>query len=193
MASNPTSKLTEEQYLALERAAEFRSEFVNGEMFAMAGGTMRHSQLQRNILSAVDQALLDSECQVFTSDFRVRVSADMSTYPDVTIVCGKPILLDGHRDTLLNPTVIFEVLSPSTEPYDRGLKFQRYRTVSSLKEYILVDQNKVRVEQYIRGESDTWVLRDYKELDDNLVLHSSGVTLPLRRIYRGVEFPPAQP
>lgn len=188
MASNPTSRLTEEQYLALERAAEFRSEFVDGEMFAMSGGSMRHSQLERNILSALDAVLIDTECQVFTSNFRVRVSERMYTYPDVSVVCGEPVLADGYQDTLINPIVIFEVLSPSTELYDRGLKFQYYRTVPSLKEYILVDQNHTRVEQYVRGDGDTWVFRDYQRLDEELVLQSIKVTLPMERIYRRVKF-----
>ena len=189
MASNPATKLTEEQYLALERAAESRSEFVDGEMLAMSGGSMRHAQLQRNIVSALDAALVDTDCEVFTSDFRVRVSERMSTYPDVSVVCGDAILADGGQDTLVNPIVIFEVLSPSTEPYDRGLKFQYYRTVPSLNEYILVDPNRIRVEQYVRGEADTWVLRDYQRVEEDLGLHSISVSLSIGRIYRRVKFP----
>ena len=191
MSSNPAAKLTDEQYLAIERAAEFRSEFVNGEMFAMSGGTLRHALLQSNVFGELYGQLRGRGCTAFTSDMRVRVSATgMYTYPDVTVVCGKPQLADTHADTLLNPVVIFEVLSPSTEGYDRGLKFQSYRTLASLRDYILVDQSSVRIEHYTRGEADTWTLRDCQSLEDDLVIDSLGVTLALRRIYDGVE-PPA--
>jgi Uma2 family endonuclease len=191
VSSNPVTKLTEEQYLAIERAAECRSEFVNGEMFAMSGGTLAHSRLQRNIAGELYNALRGRACEVFTSDMRVRVSGiGMYTYPDVSVVCGKPRLADEHADTLLNPAVIFEVLSPSSENYDRGLKFQSYRTIESLQDYILVDQNRVRIEHYTRQAANAWTLRDCQSLEDQLIIDSVGVTLALSRIYDGVE-PPA--
>src|SRR5437868_6630843 len=137
MASNPVSKLTEEQYLAMERAAEFKSEFLDGVMYAMSGGSLQHSALQRNIISQLDAKLQGSQCQVYTSDLRVRVSGRMYAYPDISVVCGKPVLADSQKDVLLNPIVIIEVLSPSTEHYDRGVKFHLYRTIESLQEYIL--------------------------------------------------------
>jgi Uma2 family endonuclease len=122
---------------------------------------------------------------------RVRVSATgMYTYPNVSVVCGRPQLADEHADTLLNPIVIFEVLSPSSEKYDRGLKFQSYRTIESFQDYILVDQDRVRIEHYTRQGSNTWNLRDCQGLDEDLVVVSLGVTLSLRRIYDGVD-PPA--
>jgi Uma2 family endonuclease len=147
MASSPISKLTEGQYLEIERAADFKSEFLDGVMYAMSGGSLQHSGRARNILTMVDSILQGTECQAFGSDLRVRVSSSMYTYPDVSVVCGKPALADEEQDSLINPIVIFEVLSPSTELYDRGLKFQYYRTIPSLREYILVDQNKVQIEQ----------------------------------------------
>jgi len=184
------TKLTEEQYLAIERAAEFRSEFVDGEMFAMSGGTLRHSRLQQNISSELYISLRGRECEAFNSDCRVRVSATgMYTYPDVIVVCGEPRLADEQADTLLNPTVIFEILSPSSEKYDRGLKFQNYRTIESLKDYILVDQNQVRIEQYTRQGANTWNLRDYERLEEELTIDSIGVAIPLRSIYNRVEPP----
>src|ERR1700692_2888003 len=153
----------------MDRAAEFRSEFVDGEMIAMSGGAMRHAQLQANVIGELFAALRGSNCRVYSSDFRVRVSKTrMYAYPDVSVVCGKPVLADERQDILLNPVVIFEVLSPFTEKYDRGVKFQHYRSVDSLKDYVLVDQDRVRVEYYTRQATDTWTLHDYQKLDDEL-------------------------
>ena len=190
MASSPVSKLTEEQYLAIERAAEFKSEFFNGEMFAMSGVSMRHSGLERNILVELSIALRGRECQAFPSNLRVRVSSRMYTYPDILVVCGKPLLADEHQDNLLNPVVLFEILSPST--YDRGLKFQHYRTLESLREYVLVDQNQVRIECYTRQPEGTWTLRDYQRLEQELAIDSIGISIPLSRIYDRVELPAAE-
>ena len=192
MASNPVTKVTEEEYLAIDRAAEVRSEFFDGEMFAMSGGSMRHARLQRNIIVELHARLFGGKCEVFTSDFRVRISPGrMYAYPDVTVVCGKPLLADERQDILLNPTVIIEVLSPSTEQYDRGVKFQYYRGIESLKDYLLVDQNQVRIEQYTRGDASTWTLRDFQRPEDELRIDSIGVSLTLARIYDRIELPNA--
>ncbi|HVN64015.1 MAG TPA: Uma2 family endonuclease [Candidatus Binataceae bacterium] len=190
MASHPITKITEEEYLALDRAAEVRSEYFNGEMFAMSGGSMRHAQLQGNIFGELYNALRGGACRAYGSDFRVRVSPGrMYTYPDVTVVCGKPLLADERQDVLLNPVVIFEVLSPSTEQYDRGLKLQYYRRIESLSDYILVDQNQIHIEQYTRGDAGVWTLRDYQNLEEELRIPSIGVALALGRIYDRVELP----
>lgn len=192
MASNPVTKISEEQYLAIDRAAEFRSEFVDGEMFAMSGGSLRHARLQRNLLFELQSPLRDTGCEAFTSDMRVRVPATrMYAYPDVTVICGKPVLADEQQDILLNPVVIFEVLSPTTEKYDRGLKFQHYRAIESLKDYILVDQNQVLVEQFTRQDDNTWTLRDYRLPNQELTIPSINVSLPVRRIYDRIELPGA--
>jgi Uma2 family endonuclease len=191
MASHSVTKLTEEQYLALERAAEFKSEYFDGEMFAMSGASMQHGRLQRNLISALSNDLRDSECEAFGSDLRVRVSGRMYTYPDISVVCGKPLLADDQQDVLLNPVVIVEVLSPSTEKYDRGLKLQHYRTIATLQEYILVDQTQVRIEQYTRQDTAVWTVRDHQSLDAELTLPSIGVSLSMRHIYDRVEFPAA--
>jgi Uma2 family endonuclease len=188
MSSSPVTKLTEQEYLALDRAAEFKSEFLDGEIFAMSGGSMHHSRLQRNLTTELS-AGLKGDCEAFTSDLKVRVSARMYTYPDVSVVCGKPLLADETHDVLLNPVAIVEVLSPSTEKYDRGLKFQHYRTIDSLREYILVDQDQVRIEQYTRQADDTWTLHDYQGRDAEMKIESIGVSIPLRRIYDRVELP----
>jgi Uma2 family endonuclease len=191
MASNPVTRLTEEQYLAIERAAGFKSEFLNGEMFAMAGTSMQHSRIQMNLAGELYTMLRGKACEAFGSDFRVRVSSSgMYTYPDATVVCGKPILADAHQDNLLNPAVIFEVLSPSTESYDRGLKFQHYRTIESLKDYILVSQSRILIEQFTRQADNTWALRDYQQLGEELKIDSIGVRIPLALIYERVELTP---
>ncbi len=188
MASHSVTKLTEEQYLALDRAAEFKSEYFDGEMFAMSGRSMEHARLQKNITGELYNALRGRDCEPFGSDFRVRVSSRMYTYPDVSVVCGKPVLADDHQDVLLNPVAIFEVLSPSTETYDRGFKFQRYRTIASLQDYILVNQTEIRIEHYTRQANNLWILRDYQLLDEEMTISSIGVSLPLSRIYDRVEF-----
>ena len=191
MASNPVTKVTEEQYLAIDRAAEFRSEFLDGEIVAMSGASLVHNRLQGNIYAEVRAALRDGNCEAFNSDLRIRVSARVYTYADVSVVCGKPVLADERQDILLNPVVIFEVLSPSTEKYDRGLKFQHYRTIDSLKDYVLVDQDQVRIEHYSRETDNTWTLHDHEKLDDELKIVSIGVSLSLSRIYDRVELPGA--
>ncbi len=189
MATHSVTKLTEEQYLALDRAAEFKSEYFDGEMFAMSGGSMRHADLQSNLHGELFAALHNGECRVYGPDFRVRVSGRMYTYPDISVVCGTRLLADDSQDVLLNPIAIAEILSPSTETYDRGLKFQHYRTIASLQDYLLVDQNQVRIEQYTRQDNNLWTLRDYQSLDEEMTIASIGVSLSLRRIYDRVEFP----
>jgi Uma2 family endonuclease len=186
VASNPVSKLTAEQYLAIERAAEFKSEFVDGEMFAMSGGMNRHGRIQRNLIVELSSALEDSTCEPFGSDSRVRVSSRAYVYPDVTVVCGEQQAIDEDDDILVNPVAIFEVLSSSTEKYDRGLKFQLYRAIDSLKDYVLVNQDQARIEQFTRQPDGIWTLRDCLGSDEKLKVDSIGVAIPLRRIYRRV-------
>jgi Uma2 family endonuclease len=188
MASNPVSKLTEEQYLAIERAAEFRSEFLNGEMFAMAGGTQQHNRLQGNLFTEIHMLLRGTPCEVFSSDQRLKVlSSGFYTYPDLCVVCGPRDPANDYKDVIVDPIVICEVLSPSTEVYDRGLKFQRYRTIESLKDYILVDQNKMRIEQFTRQQGDLWTFRDYQRPDEGLTIDSISVSIPLHLIYDRTE------
>ncbi len=189
MASNPVTKVTEEQYLAIERAAEFRSEFLDGEMFTMSGGSMEHACIQQNLSGELYTALRGTPCRAFGPDLRMKVSSRMYTYPGISVVCGRPLLADEHEDSLLNPVVIVEVLSPSTEKYDRGLKFQHYRTIASLRDYILIDQGQMRIEQYTRQPDDTWSLRDYQRPEQELKIDSIGAAIPLQRIYDRVELP----
>jgi Uma2 family endonuclease len=151
---------TAEAYLALERAADHKSELVNGRIYAMSGASMQHMRIVRNLVINLGNRLSGGPCEVFSNDLRVKVApTGMYTYPDVMALCTPPRLEDSHLDTLLNPAVIIEVLSPSTQAYDRGEKFAHYRMIESLREYILVAQDHTRIEQYVR-RGEQWVLNE---------------------------------
>ena len=187
-----THRLTEAEYLALERAAVgVRSEFYDGEMFAMAGGTRRHSLIGTNLTVEFGNKLRGHRCRPYNTDLRVKIEATgLFTYPDLSVVCGKPVLLDQGMDTLLNPTLLAEVLSESTESYDRGKKFQHYQQIPSLKEYLLISQDEPRIEQFVRQDDDRWLLRETLGLESRLELPSLGITIDLAEIFTDVEFPP---
>ena len=151
------SRLTPEEYLALERKATIKSEYVNGQMYAMSGASRAHNLICLNIGGELRTQLKERACEVYTNDMRVRVTAaGLYTYPDVLVVCEEPRFEDDSFDILLNPTVLFEVLSPSTEAYDRGAKFGYYRQLDSMQEYTLVSQDLTRVEHYIRHK-EQWI------------------------------------
>jgi Uma2 family endonuclease len=191
VASNPISELTAEQYLALDRAAEFRSEFVQGRMLAMAGASTRHGLIQGNLFGELFAALRGAACRPFGSDSRVMVSDQAYVYPDVTVVCGKQQSTGQNRDLLIDPVAIFEVLSPSTEKYDRSVKSRLYRGIDSLRDYILVSQEEIYIEQFTRPPSGVWTVRDYLDMDEELKIDSIGVAITLRRIYDQVDILPA--
>ena len=187
MATQPAQRLTPEEYLAFDRASETKNEYVDGVLLAMGGATENHILITVNVVRELSTQLMDSPCRVYVADMRVRIEENgMYAYPDVAVVCDKPAFQNGEFDVLLNPTVIVEVLSPSTEAYDRGLKFARYRQRTSLKEYVLVAQDRISVERYSR-QDDHWVLTEANGLDDVIDLPSIGCTLPLRRVYSKVE------
>lgn len=182
-------RFTPEQYLALERKADFKSEFCNGFIIAMAGASRVHNVIGGNLHGEIRSQLKGRPCEVYISDMRVRVSpAGLFTYPDVVAVCGEARFLDDKGDTLLNPTMIAEVLSTSTESYDRGDKFMHYRRLESLREYVVISQNKVLVERFTR-QGDEWLLTEFRNLDDTLRLASIDCAVPLREIYARIEFP----
>jgi Uma2 family endonuclease len=186
MSALPVPRLTPEQYLEIERAAEFRSEYFDGEMFAMSGARLPHVMLGASIIIALGP-LLDRGCIVGGSDLRVRVSKDGPYfYPDVTVCCGEPQLADDYKDTLLNPTVIFEVLSPSSEAFDRGKKFAAYRRIDTLREYVLVSQTEPSIESYLRGPEDKWILTEYSGPDAICHLESIDCNIVLANIYRRI-------
>ena len=187
MSTVPKQLLTSAQYLARERSAEFRSEFFNGEMFAMAGVNRRHSLICTNLLAWLHPRLRPCGCEVHGSDMRVKVSrTGLYTYPDVSIACGEVAFEDEHEDVLLNPRVIFEVLSKSTEGRDRGWKFKQYRRIPSLLEYVLLAQDRPSIERFARPPGGNFELTEHDGLEAALTLSSVSLQLPLSEIYRDV-------
>jgi Uma2 family endonuclease len=188
MSSERKIRLSPEEYLALERKAQIRSEYLDGDMVAMSGGSREHNLIVGNIVGELRLQLKGRPCEVYPSDMRVKVSATgLYTYPDVTVVCGEPQLEDKRRDTLLNPVVVFEVLSESTESYDRGAKFAHYRKIPSLVEYLLVSQAKYAVEQYIRQTDGPWLRSEAWGLNSKLDLTSLQCSIKLAEIYERIE------
>ncbi len=177
------TRLTPEQYLALERSSEVKHEYAEGEIFAMSGDTRAHSLVAGNILGEIRSALSERDCEVHGSDMRLKIPATgRYVYPDVSVVCGEALFEDDEQDTLLNPKVIVEVLSRSTEPYDRGDKFENYQTLASLREYVLLSQKKVRVEHYSLQPDGTWILR-VLGAGERLLLSSIDCEIDVDRIY----------
>ena len=180
--------LTSEEYLAWERKQPFKNEYYNGQIVAMSGASRSHNRITVDITIQLGNQLMNSEREVFASEMRVRTSPEISYfYPDVIVVCGEPRFEDDTFDTLLNPMLVIEVLSPSTAAFDRGEKFEHYKQIASLQEYILVSQNNVRVEHY-RRQGSQWIHNTFEHLEDMLPLASIECTLPLRAIYRRVMF-----
>jgi Uma2 family endonuclease len=189
MEPQPQSYLTPEDYLAIERQAETKSEYLDGEMFAMTGGSFPHNAIIGNINGALWQRLRRKPCQICPNDQRVHIPATgLYTYPDVVVVCGEPRLQDEHQDTLLNPTLIIEVLSPTTEAYDRGKKFEHYRSIESLVEYLLVVQSEPHVEHYLRQDGNRWLFTETAGLEATLALPSLHCELALAEIYEKISF-----
>lgn len=189
MSAVPKTKLTEAEYLAKERKAEFKSEFYRGEMFAMSGASREHILIAGNCAREIGNQFKGRCCEVYSNDMRVKVSATgLYTYPDVVIVCGQPEFLDAEVDTLLNPTVLIEVLSPSTESYDRGAKAEQYRRIPSLREHVLIAQDRPHVDVLIRQADGSWLLRETSELDQVVSLPSVSVSLSMREIYDRITF-----
>jgi Uma2 family endonuclease len=182
--------MTVEEYLAFEERSKIRHEFINGEVFAMAGGKRNHSLIASNTGTELAVQLRNRNCEVHFGDFRVKGNGDVYFYPDVTVVCGEVRLVPDVFDTLENPSVICEVLSKSTEARDRGEKSKAYRRLESLTDYVLISQNQMHIEHYIRQADGFWKLREHTEADEKIVFESLGCELSLAEIYRRVEFPP---
>jgi Uma2 family endonuclease len=179
--------LTPEEYLAIERKSEIRSEYIAGQMFAMSGASERHALIAINLQGEIWSQMKGRPCKVYPSDMRVKVSpTGMYTYPDVSALCGRAEFEDAFIDTLLNPTVIIEVLSDSTELYDRVKKFAHYRRIDSLREYVLVSQNEMRIEHY-RRDADTWIFSEVSEPDAVLHLESIDCHIAVGAVYERVE------
>ena len=182
------ASFTATEYLLRERAAEYRSEYYAGEIFGMAGGSPRHSRIKTNFLTQLNVRLERHPCTPYDSDLRIRVPTGLYTYPDVSVICGDLEFDDEHKDTVLNPTVLVGVLSPTTEAYDRGKKFDHYRQIKSLREYVLVSQDEPRIERFLRNNDDTWTLAIASGLTESITLPSIGVTLPLAEVFVKVDF-----
>lgn len=188
----PIKRYTAEEYLELERASEVKHEFYQGEIFAMSGASLPHNRIQMNFTGGTHAFLKGKGCDVFGSDLRVHIPSNgLFTYPDAVIACGQPELLnDGGLDNLLNPVAIIEVLSKSTQSYDRGDKFALYRAIPSLQEYILIASESVAIEQYTKQEDDTWILKEVRQLNEQLYIKTIHFSLPLTELYSGVSFEP---
>jgi Uma2 family endonuclease len=189
MSAQPHRYITVEEYLAGERSGELRHEYYRGEVFALAGGSSRHNIIAGNIYASLHSQFRKRECRVYSSDMRVKMRrVGLYVYPDVSALCGPPEFDDEHEDTLLNPSVIIEVLSPSTENYDRGKKFQHYRTLESLQEYLLVAQDSYHTEHYTRQDTFHWLLSEFDGLSGELALPPIGCQLRLEEIYEKIVF-----
>ena len=190
MATQPKTFITPEQYLEIERKAEFKSEYYQGEMFLMSGAREGHNLIVLNLAAELRQQLRKRPCRAYVNDMRVRVTATgLYTYPDAVVVCGEPQFLDETRDTLLNPSLIVEVLSPSTEIYNRIRKFEHYRSLESVGEYLMLASERVSAELYTRQPDGRWLLTAAGHMEDSLDLQSVGAHLALADLYEKVDLP----
>jgi Uma2 family endonuclease len=189
MVAQPIATMTEEEYLAFERASETKHEYLDGHVYAMAGAGFRHGRIIKNTSGRLFNRLLGGPCEAITNALRARVIATrLNTYPDIVIVCGEPQLTDDHLDTLLNPTILIEVLSPSTASHDRGTKWYHYQHIESLQEYVLIAQDSPRIEHYLRQEDGTWTFSATIGLESVVSLPSIGFSLALAEVYDNVRF-----
>jgi len=185
----PISRYTPAEYLELERAAQTKSGYLDGEIFAMAGASRRHNLITGSVVTRLTSQLESQPCEVYPSDMRVRVPAtNLYTYPDVVVVCEEPRFEDAELDVLLNPTLLVEVLSPSTAGYDRGITFDSYRTIESLREVLFIAQESVHVVHYVRQDDGTWLLSETRDPEGCLHLASIGASLNLSEVYAKAHF-----
>ncbi len=185
----PKTYLTPEEYLEIERKAEYKNEYFNGETFALAGTSKEHNIIAGNLITELKSQLRGKPCEVFFSELRVKVpSANLYTYPDIIVVCGEQKFEDKKFDTLLNPTLIIEILSESTETYDRGKKFENYLQFESLQEYLLVSQKYIRIEKYLRQDKGKWLFSEERDSEKVVELPSIKCSLSLKEVYRNIKF-----
>ncbi|MBK8054145.1 MAG: Uma2 family endonuclease [Saprospiraceae bacterium] len=179
--------ITQEQYLESERLALDKHEFYLGEIFAMSGASFRHNQIFKNTYGTLYNKLKGKSCQPYGSDLRIHIPKNtLYTYPDISIICGKPEMTDSANDTITNPSVIIEILSKSTYDYDKGQKFTLYRDIESLREYILIDSMSVRVEYYCKNGDGSWTLKDYRSIEDKFTIETIAEELLLSDVYTDV-------
>ena len=189
MFQRQTTFHTVEEYLALEETADYKSEYFQGEIFAMAGGSYNHNVITGNLYAALNQFVVSKPCVAFTSDMRLLVQQqELYTYPDIMVLCGQPKFVKERSDTITNPTIIIEVLSKSTQDYDRGKKFEFYRTIETFKDYLLVDQERVHLEYYHCLEDGRWALREFSTSEEALLIESINFAIPIATIYHKVDW-----
>ena len=189
VSTQPRVRITPQEYLELERKAEIKSEYFDGGMFAMSGATREHTKIVANITIELGNQFVDRPCEVYPLDMRTKVSpTGLYTYPDIAAVCGEPQFEDAHSDTLINPQLIIEVLSDSTESYDRGKKFAHYRSIDTLREYVLVSQIECRIERFTRQDDGNWLYNESTDPDGSIELTSVACRLSLSRVYHKVDF-----
>lgn len=194
MTTHADVRLTPDEYLRIERTAEWKSEYIDGEMFAMSGASPRHVLITGNLAAELRNTLRDTPCAAYPADLRVATDRQRHyTYPDVVVACEPLQYVDEHRDTITNPILIAEVLSESTEKYDRGAKFERYRTIPTLAEYLLVAQDRVHVELYTRQPNAAWILREWNDAGTKIELASLRCSLAISEIYAKVAFDDQNP
>ncbi|MGE3802273.1 MAG: Uma2 family endonuclease [Candidatus Kapaibacterium sp.] len=187
--TQPKLQITSEEYLAAERKAEHRHEYYNGEIFAMAGASRTHNRIVSNLMVGFGSKIKGGRCEIYANDLRVRIEEMRSfVYPDIVITCGDEEYLDDEFDTLLNPVVIIEVLSESTAQHDMTTKFSAYRRIPSLQEYLMVAQERVKIEHFARQTEELWTYRAYEELGLTIRLESVGVELSVEDVYAKVNF-----
>jgi Uma2 family endonuclease len=178
-----------EQYLEMERVSEEKHDYFQGELFTFSGASVEHSVIVKNINTHILPFLKGNPCDMFGSDLRIHIPENtLYTYPDFSIICGKLERAESDKDSIINPSVIIEVLSKSTEDYDRGGKFYLYRSIKTLKEYILIDSLHISAEFYTRQNDNSWILKEFKHLSDNFFISAIGLTLSLKDIYDDVSF-----
>ncbi|MCC6341583.1 MAG: Uma2 family endonuclease [Bryobacterales bacterium] len=188
MSSQPKTFLTPQEYLEIERKAEYKSEYYAGEMFAMSGGTDTHALLGFHVLGLLYRELRGGSCRAYTSDMRICLGENGPYYyPDASVVCGESKFTDKRRDSLLNPVVIFEILSPSTATYDLGEKFMQYQRIDSLREYVVVHQDSILVQRFERREDGQWLAAFHNGLEGMVTLSSVPCALPMAEIYEGIQ------
>lgn len=179
---------TEAEYLSFERRSEERHEYYKGEIYLMSGASFKHNIIEDNLRGAIHAFLKGKKCRSFGSNLRVHVPKNtLYTYPDILIVCDTPKFVDNEFDTLLNPAVLIEILSPSTGNYDRGAKFDLYREIETLKEYLLIDSAKTHCIHYVKNADSTWTFSEAKNLTDTFVIATIGLQIQLSEVYDGIE------
>lgn len=188
MAQPATKYLTEKDYLVFERNALDKHEYYRGEIFAMSGASFKHNLIESNFRLLLGTFLKGKKCREFGSNLRVHIPSNtLYTYPDILVLCNEPVFVDDEFDTIINPSVIIEILSPSTANYDRGSKFDLYREIETLNDYILIDSKTVHIVTYTKNSDNTWTLSETKNLGDNINITSIDFSAPVAEIYEGFD------